>query len=284
MRILVAIDTHPYSVGILNEVAKLTANTWADITILGVQQKKTAEKPDTPLADALSRCKETFFGHLPVGAPYTSPTDLKMAEIQDGVWENTSIGRKEFTLKIRTGDTVKEILAEARERECDLIILGCNKANDCEWDGEIMHLPQKIARDADCSVLVIKEEKIPDKVICCLDQNHVSQESLEMINQIVTLHQADLKVVGLTGPKGLPGKGDVETRMNEVLQYYTARKINTLIKLVDNDDLEEYVGHATKEGLIALWIGKKSLLGKIFSKDLISKLVATSNSSVLILR
>jgi hypothetical protein len=106
-----------------------------------------------------------------------------------------------------------------------------------------------------------------------------------MVNQIVNLHQADLKIVGLTGPKGLPGKeGGVEKKMQEILHYYAARKVNTLIKLVDNEDLEAFVERATREGMIALWMGKKSLLGKIFSKDLIGKLVATSNSSALILR
>jgi hypothetical protein len=36
--------------------------------------------------------------------------------------------------------------------------------------------------------------------------------------------------------------------------------------------------------MIGLWIGKKSLLKKIFSRDLVGRLVNSSRSSVLILR
>lgn len=282
MRILAAMDKHSYSAGIAGDLAKLAANTWADIIMLGVQQGGT-DKLDESLAATLFKYQEKILGQMPAeDSPYAGPSDQQMIATQNGAWEASSRGKKELTLKVRAGDATKEILAEAREREIDLIILGCSKGGDCEWEGE-MNLPQKIARDADCSVLVIKEEKIPDKITCCLDQAHVSQDSLEMINQIVTLHQADLKIVGLTGPKGLTGK-NVETKMNEVLKYYTARGINTFVKLVDSSALENYVKKSTTEGLIALWVGKESLLSKIFSKNLIGKLVATGHSSVLILR
>ncbi len=284
MRILVAMDANKYSANIVGDVTKLAANTWADITMLAVQSGGSSSIPDQTLLNALSENQENFFAQYRKGELPHGKANLKgLKQVTDGVWMSSGDGRKNFSLKIRSGDPVREILAEAGAQQCDLIILGCSTDNGCQWDAEI-DLPQKIARDADCSVLVIKEEKMPQKITCCLDQARVSQESLEMVNQIVNLHQADLKIVGLTGPKGLPGKGEVEKKMQEILHYYTARKVNTLIKLVDNDDLEDFVSHATREGMIALWMGKKSLLGKIFPKKLIGKLVATSNSSVLILR
>ena len=117
-----------------------------------------------------------------------------------------------------------------------------------------------------------------------MDQAHVSQASLEMINQIVTLHEAELKIIGITGPKGKVGKGDVEAKIAEILKYYSDRQINAWIKLIRLDSLEEYVARASREGMIALWMGEKSLLSKIFSRDLVGKLVQYSQSSVLILR
>jgi nucleotide-binding universal stress UspA family protein len=276
-------DTNTYSADIVSDVTQLAANTWADITLLAVQGNGGGQ-PDPNLVEALSRNQQNFFGQYQGGElPHGEADPQGFKPVTPGIWQTSGSGRKEFTLKIRSGQPIKEILAEAAEQQCDLIILGCSKENGCQWDTEI-DLPQKIARDAGCSVLVIKEGKIPKKITCCLDQNQVSQDSLEMVNQIVNLHQADLKIVGLTGPKGLPGKGEVEKKMQEVLHYYAARKVNTLIKLVDNEDLEEFVERATREGMIALWMGQKSLLGKIFSKNLIGKLVATSNSSALILR
>ncbi|MDD5758895.1 MAG: universal stress protein [Desulfobulbaceae bacterium] len=284
MKILIALDANSYSAEIISDVTKLAANTWADVTMLAVQSRGEAECPDATLVKALSSNQKNFFAQYQGGElPHGEANPQGFMQTTPGVWQTSGSGRKEFTLKIRSGEPIKEILAEAGERQCDLIILGCSKDNGCQWDAEI-DLPQKIARDADCSVLVIKEGRIPKNITCCLDQAMVSQESLEMVSQIVNLHQADLKIVGLTGPKGLPGKGEVEKKMQEILHYYTARKVTTLIKLVDNEDLEKFVERATREGMIALWMGKKSLLAKIFSKDLIGKLVATSNSSALILR
>lgn len=284
MKIVIAVDANRYSAEIIGDVTKLAANTWADITLLAVQSRGEGEGPDATLVKVLGQLQQDFFGQYQGGELPHGEADLQgFTQTKPGIWQTGGNGRKDFTLKIRSGEPIREILAEAGEKQCDLIILGCSKDNGCQWDAEI-DLPQKIARDADCSVLVIKEGRIPKKITCCLDQALVSQESLEMVNQIVHLHQADLKIVGLTGPKGLPGKGEVEKKMQEILHYYSARKVTTLIKLVDNDDLEEFVGSATREGMIALWMGKKSLLRKIFSEDLIGKLVATSNSSALILR
>lgn len=284
MKILVAMDTNTYSAEIISDVTKLAANTWADITLLSVQSSGGSGNPDPNLIKALGQHQHNFFGQYKGGElPHGEADPQGFKKVSAGIWQTSGTGRKEFTLKIRSGAPIKEILAEAGEQQCDLIILGCSKDKGCQWDSEI-DLPQRIARDAKCSVLVIKEEKIPNKITCCLDQVQVSQESLEMVNQIVNLHQADLKIVGLTGTKGLPEQGEVEKKMQEILHYYSARKVNTLIKMVHSEDLEEFVERATREGMIALWMGKKSLLAKIFSKDLIGKLVATSNSSTLILR
>jgi K+-sensing histidine kinase KdpD len=41
MRILVAVDQHPYSAHVVKDVAKLAGNTWADVTLLGVGSKTT---------------------------------------------------------------------------------------------------------------------------------------------------------------------------------------------------------------------------------------------------
>ena len=289
MRILAAFDSHSYSAGIVSEVAKLAVNTWADVTMLAVQPAGSQAGPDQALVAALLGYNQAFINAF-------SGTDLPYDRLApeasfipgNGFWELSSGsrqggGRKQLILKIRSGDTTKEILAEAGEQESDLIILGCTKGLDCQWQGEI-DLPQKIAKGAGCSVLVIKDKKLPETLICCMDQAHVSQASLEMINQIVTLHEAELKIIGITGPKGKVGKGDVEAKIAEILKYYSDRQINAWIKLIRLDSLEEYVARASREGMIALWMGEKSLLSKIFSRDLVGKLVHYSQSSVLILR
>lgn len=289
MRILVALDNQSYSAGIIPDVAKLAANTWADITMLGIQSSGAKTGLDASLADTLVQHKNRFLAQFAgKESPYaTSDGKDDFIPFKNGwqvLTEKNSNSAKALNLKVRTGNAVKEIIAEADEQGCDLIILGGSSGTDCQWHGESLNLPQSIAKDAGCSVLVIKEQRPTKKIVSCLDQSHIQQESLEMINQIVTLHGADLKIVGLTGPKGLKSKEDTEKKMAEIQKYYTDRGVSTWVKMVEKEVLEEYIAKESKEGIIALWMGKKSLFGKMFSGSLIGKLIANSRSSVLILR
>lgn len=287
MRILVALDEHSYSAGIINSVARLAANTWADVTLLGVRPNATPVKSfnaDHPLVHTFLGYKDDFLGQFADSySPYTKQEQVAMGENND-IWEilgTTGSSRKELKIRIRSGNPDREILEEARQAESDLIVLGCSGGGDCQWQG-LLNLPEKIAKDASCSVMVIKEERIPKKIICCMDQPSVTQASVEMINQIVTINKVDLEIIGLTGPKGL--KDEVERQMDGILRYYMAQQINAWVKLLDMGALEEYVAQVSRDGMIALWMGKKSLLQKIFNRDLVGKLVTQAHSSVLILR
>ncbi len=282
MRILTALDSHSYSRNIIPDVARLAANTWADLTLLGVQEDKNG--PDPRMVETILACQDELLARVNREEKIYEPLrgeDLR--ESGKGCWQGSSRGRKKLTICLRGGDALKSILAQSDEEESDLIILGCTRGFDCEWENEL-GLPQKVAKEAGCSVLVIKEQKKANQISSFLDQTNVSQQSLELINQLVTLHDAGLKIVGLKGQKGLIGKEDVEKKMMELLKYYNERKISAWIKMVDMEDLEEYVVSATREGIVALWVGKKSLLSKIFSRDLVGKLVSRSQSSILILR
>jgi len=290
MRIITAFDNHSYSARIVSEVAKLAANTWADMTMLGVQSSATGNTPESALANKLKHYRNDFLAQFDGRElPYDGSADsLEFKKRKDNLWELIGYSqegdfRKKLLIKIRAGEPVKAILAEASEQESDLIVLGCTKGLDCQWNGQT-DLPQRVAKSADCSTLVIKEKKSPDTITCFLDQTYVSQASLEMVNQVVTLYNAELKIIGLTDSKGVGGNEKVETRMAEILRYYADRKINAWIKLVRPEELEEYVAQVSRENMVALWMGKKSLLSKIFSRDLVGKLVNSSQSSVLILR
>ncbi len=281
MRILAAMDRYSYSQDIIEDLAKLGANTWSDITLLAVQKGKELDKE---VANSLLSYAKRFFSYIGGDEiPYEPVKGGSFLDAGDGSWVIKTRGRKEFCLKIRSGDPEDEILKEADELQCDLIVLGCTKGIGCEWDG-VPHLPQSVAREASCSVLVIKEPRMSSQIISFLDQTSVSQESLELINQMVTLHQSGLKIVGLMGDKGIVGKGDIEGKMLEILNYYNEKRIRAWITFVEDSALEEYVARSTTEGMVALWMGKQSFLSRIFSKDLLGKLIENTQSSVLILR
>jgi nucleotide-binding universal stress UspA family protein len=291
MRILVAVDQNPYSAYAVDEVAKLARNTLANVMLLGV-----SAKPDSPsalrnrnqsLTDALDKYRETFLSHFPEDdSPYVNREfGYELIEVRKGVLELLSVcrgARKEFRTRMRLGAPVKQILAESQEAEADLIVLGCSAENMCVWDDGVK-VPQKIANDATCSVLVAKEEKPSNKIVCCLDQNTTSQESLEIINQMLTLYHADLEIVGITDDAhGL--KFDVDRKINSILKYYNDRQIDPFVKLVALSSLESFVSEESRRGMVALWMGKKSIVERVFPRTKVNRLVRASGSSVLILR
>ncbi len=288
MRIIVAVDQGPYSEQAVDEAARLARNTWPHTRLLAVDPGGQAPGEDGshPRLETLRRYRGRFleaFG----GDECPYPLDEQSYELREaakGVWEERSPGRtshKDLRLRLRLGAPAKEILAEAQELDCDLIVIGCDQDKGCSWQDD-QGLPQKVASQAPCSVLVVKGTKKIEQMVCCLDQEQVSQASLELINQLVTLYQARLDVVGLTEKDKL--KAEVEKKMAGVLDYYTARKITPWLELVDQQALPAFIDQQAQRGIVALWMGKKSIFQKIFSRGKVAQLIQASQSPVLILR
>lgn len=294
MRILVAVDNNSYSAHIVGEAAKLAANTWADISILGIQSKNASKTGDLDasagiaksLSDTLFTYRENFLDYFTEEeCPYARDNfSKKLEEIRKGVWEekgSSRDGKKNLRLRLRSGNPVKEILAEANEEESDLIVLGCDSTNGCAWEDAVA-APQKVANHAACSVLVVKKKEKVRRIVCCLDHDRTSQESLEMINQMVTLYGARLTIVGLTENESL--KEDVEKKLENILRYYLAKNIEPWIELVELSSLDSYISQGDNSRLMALWMGKKSIIEKVLPRSKVNKLIKGSESSVLILR
>jgi nucleotide-binding universal stress UspA family protein len=293
MRILVAVDQHPYSAHVVKDVAKLAGNTWSDITLLGVGPKTTDIGRSTnhtkikhPLAEKLRSYRRNFLDHFSKeDSPYEKRSfNYEFVEINRGIWEELYIcrgGRKDLKIMLRSGNPVKEILTQSHEDDSDLIAMGCSKKGDCQWRDTI-NLPQKVANSATCSVLVVKQEKQIRKIVCCLDQENISQGSIEMINQMVTLYQTELEIVGLTD--GTAVKPMVEKNLDAILKYYNARQIKAWIKLVDIASLPSFISQEASRSMMALWMGGQSILTKMFPKGKVDKLIQGSESSILLLR
>jgi nucleotide-binding universal stress UspA family protein len=293
MRILVAVDQHPYSAHVVKDVAKLAGNTWADVTLLGVGPKATDIGRSSnragikhPLTEKLRNYRRGFLDHFEKEeSPYEKRScNYEFVEVKRGLWEELYIcrgDRKDLKIVLRSGNPFKEILAQSQEDDSDLIAMGCYKKGDCQWKGTI-NLPQKVANNATCSVLVVKQQKQIRKIVCCLDQENISQGSIEMINQMVTLYQTELEIVSLTD--GTAMKPLVEKNLDAILKYYNARKIKAWIKLVDVVSLASFISQEASRSMMALWMGEHSLLSKMFPKGKVDKLIQGSESSVLLLR
>jgi nucleotide-binding universal stress UspA family protein len=297
MKILAAVDRNPYSACAVEEVARLAKNTLANVTLLGVLSRKEVRNepyghvstpwgPAHPLAQALREYRERFLSHFgDEDSPYINREfDYELIEVTKGVWQELCVcrsARKSLKVRTRTGDPVKQILAESEDDDSDLVVVACSEEKLCAWEGDA-RVPERIATDAACSVLVVKQERNVNKIVCCLDQDRTSQESLEMINQMVSIHHADLEVVGISDGEGL--KAEVERKMNIILKYYVDRQINPLIKVVPLASLESFISEEASQGLMALWMGKKSVLENVFPRSKVNRLIKASHSSVLILR
>lgn len=282
MRILFAVDEHSYSANALPLVARLGKNTWADITLLLTQIKgtlassksadmkgKTVPGGNTVLAGYHLQLLKHFD---PVTSPYieADPDDKKAIHIQ-----------KEIITCLRKGNPAREILEQAKKDECDLIIIGCSSQKQCSWrDGG--KVPLWVANEAECSVLVIKEDKAINKVLCCLDHDSISQNSLEMVSQMVTLLNADLDIVVLTESEDVQEK--IDKKLAWLVSYYSARDIFPFIELVKLASLETFISQQARWGLMAMWMGKKSILQRVFPSNKVSRLLKANESSLLLLR
>jgi nucleotide-binding universal stress UspA family protein len=294
MKILLAVDQNPYSAQAVEKVAKLAANTWANVSLVAIQSKNGG-KPGggapltaagNPLIQALFEHRETFLSYFDKEeCPYAStggPAELK--ELKKGVFEvlqASQRAKKTLRIRLRTGSPGKEILSEAREEESDLIVLGCDHLNGCAWESGAS-VPRKVANEAQCSVLIAKAEKNVKRMLCCLDHDRISQASLEMINQMVTLHGAQLTIVGLAENQSL--KAEVEKKLDTILRYYQERGIDPWIELVDISSLDSFIAQEGRWGLMALWMGKQSILEKALPRSKVNKLIKGSEASVVILR
>ena len=282
MKILVALDAKDYSRNILKDVARLAGNTLADLVFLGVQDEASAAPKQALLKNLLKYQHDVYSYFSPDELPYADFSSDQPVAQGKGDWIISAKGMKEFTVRIRSGSVARQAIATAAEMDCDLVVLGCSGKAGCEWDGE-MNVPLRIARDAPCSVLVVKQTRKTSQIVSILDHTVVSQNSLEMINQLVTLHDAGLKIVGVQQKKG-GKKAQVEQRMVELMKYYNDLEINVWVKVLDSEQVGNYVTNSSREAIVALWMGKESLLKKLFSQSMVDKLLETTKSSLLILR
>lgn len=264
---------------VLAEGAAIARQTWADVALLGIDADGGNSSCETAMAQMLES-KQTFltmFGDLGDDCPYTlARRGSKTVMAAPGVYENLEVllGRfKNLSVRVRQGNPGPQVLGEAADAGSTLIVMANHDVNP---------LCRTVANEAACSVLAVKGETRPKRVVCCLDQENISQASLEMVNQLTTGYQAELELVGITHAGEL--KGEVDRQMDHLVQYYQSKGINTLVRLVEDKTMTAFFSRYAKAHLICLWMGEKSRLKKLFSRQGVKKLIDDATSSVLILR
>ena len=283
MKIIVAVDSNPYSGHVAHEVGKLAVNTWADITIIGVLSptEDTTVARETLKEQLVKYRRIILDSYTSDSCPYNRDAVEQWEQTEDGYsTARTGGGLKQLQLLIAKGSAAQEILLYNQRSESDLIVISCDKDLGCSWQSG--KVPMKVATEASCSVLVVKETKEPEQVVCCLDHDHVTQYSLEMINQLVTLYGAELKIVGISDSDSL--KENIEQKMQQLLEYYNNIKLTPWLEVVDGATMPSFISMESQKNLVALWVGPTSFLNRFFPKKRISSFISDSPSSVLLLR
>ncbi|WP_319777229.1 universal stress protein [Maridesulfovibrio sp.] len=288
MKILIPVDENTYSMYAIRHAARLARNTWPDLALLGIDQKGLLPGIEPNFTDSNPKvrmlhnyCKDLLALLGSNSELYVAGDEqFLMSEQGNRLAGEDHAGRKKLQLHLRNASPVKAILEEAKNNDSDLIIMGCSRSGSA-WENDA-HAPGKVADRANCPVLIIKDEHPITKIVCCLDHAHVTQESLEMISQLVTFYDAELEIVGILKHSQL--KHEVEQQMGEVLDYYLKRNICALVKVVDEKSLESFISSGTQKNLMAVWLSPKSTLQRLFPRDKVATLVNNTLSSLLVLR
>ncbi|MCB2185137.1 MAG: universal stress protein [Deltaproteobacteria bacterium] len=295
MKILLAVDDSVYSRYAAAEAVKLACNAWADVTILGLCDKKKtpAEGPGCPPDAGPWQKGLTAFEQMfrEQGPPDDNPyipleESLEWVEVSKGVWEEFRVlrgVRKDLRVRLRAGDGA-QVLIEDTTADYDLIVLGCGPGGESlAGPGPGNATLQKIVENSRASVLLVKQDQDIHKIVCCLDNSEVPQANLEMINLLATIHQATLELLGLTREGWI--QIEVDNKLSNLWRYFSTTQSQQVVTgFKEHSKLEPFVSNQARPDLLVLWRGKQSILNTLFPKKWLGDLLTKSQSSVLVLR
>lgn len=286
MRILFVADEEPHTAYALEELARLSINTWADVIFLGVSPDAPGLLEQGSLVRALKRYRDTFLERVGgEDGPYAmNRWQHEWILTRARVWEQLLVcrsSRKDLRVRFRVGPVASEILAEASEQEVDLIVMGCPSGPQCCWGGSDQ-VPPRVLSEAGCSVLLVKDQHEFGRIVACLDQSYISQDSLEMINQIATIHGASVELVGLSEEGTV--KRDIYRRIIEIGDYFEDRQIKVDVRVTDVQQFEKFLEQELREDLVAIWAGKRSLIDRLFPREWVGRFATKWIRSSLVMR
>jgi nucleotide-binding universal stress UspA family protein len=286
MRILFVADEEPHTAYALEELARLSINTWADVIFLGVSPEVPGSLEQDSLMRALKAYRDTFLERAGgEDGPYAmNRWQHEWMPTRARAWEQILVcrsARKDLRVRFRAGVVASEILTEASEQEVDLIVMGCPSGSECRWGGSDQVHP-KVLSEAGCSVLLVKDQHEFGRIVACLDQSYISQDSLEIINQMATIHKASVELVGLSGEGSV--KRDVYRRIIEIGDYFEDRQIKVEVRVTDVQQFEKFLEQELREDLVAIWAGKRSLIDRLFPREWVGRFASKWTRSSLVMR
>lgn len=253
MNILVVVEHTRFKRKLAKEVGRLAANTWANITLLGHLPQfvpQFEEEEPAELQENIFRYREAICNSFPdESCPYPIKWSEKWQKKGQSLFITTDSGHKFLDLIVINHQKNLKVISLVRNKTIDLLILG----DQSDYRSALV----AGAMEAAGSVLVIKGTEDPQQIVCCLDHDQVSHNSLEMINQIITLYNAELKIVGFSD--GGRNQSRIESCLQHLLNYYSKLKVTPWLELVDASIMVQFLIQEAQKNLVALQCSKKSI-------------------------
>jgi hypothetical protein len=275
MNILVVTDSRYFRQQLAREVGRFAANTWANITLLGTLSASDKNQLDYSQQCLLNYRKE-ILNFLPVESDRTSIQKSILAWQKNGdrfTLISPDSWQKRLELVLIDGNIIQEIHFFSKRHALDLLVLdGYSNLNP---------LLLEAATEASGCVLVAKGATDPNQIVCCLSHEHISQNSLEMINQLTTLYNAALKFVGFSNREN--ERMHIEILLKQLLHYYNDLNLTPWLEMVDVSIMPQFIVQQSKKNLVAISVEKNSSCNGLFTQEGLMSLISNTPSSVLLL-
>jgi len=275
MNILVVTDSRYFRQQLAREVGRFAANTWANITLLGTLSAFDKNKFDYS-QQCLLNYRQEILNFLPVESDRTSIQKSILAWQKNGdrfTLISPDSWQKRLELVLIDGNIIQEIHFFSKRHALDLLVLdGYSNLNP---------LLLEAATEASGCVLVAKGATDPNQIVCCLSHEHISQNSLEMINQLTTLYNAALKFVGFSNREN--ERMHIEILLKQLLHYYNDLNLTPWLEMVDVSIMPQFIVQQSKKNLVAISVEKNSSCNGLFTQEGLMSLISNTPSSVLLL-
>ncbi len=248
MNILVIVESTGFNKKLAKEVGRLAANTWANITLLGYLPKLVKEKSRTLQENIIKYRDEILSCFSDEGSPYPRIWSEEWQNKDQSLVMPMESAQKRLDLIIVKAEDDLNIISFLRSKPVDLLIFG----DQADFQSPVIAGTMEVAG----SLLVIKGIKDPHQVVCCLDHDQIHHNSLDIINQLVTLYNAELKIVGFSN--GGQNQKKIEACLQYLLNYYSNLKVTPWLELVDASIKAQFLVKESQKKLVALGYEKKS--------------------------
>jgi len=295
-KILVAIAYFESCRRALELAGRLAKVVQADLTVLHVHQPRLRASPlgigamreklaewglETGPFRLLRQAEETLIelGAIKLDEQINPVQKHALKALAKGLYEVHLLGphEEDIRFRLREGDPVRQILAEAEEGY-DLIITGTRGYKGIKRF-LVGSIAEEVAFHAPCSILVAKNLQPYQGILVGTDGSAHAREALRQAGELAQALGTRLRVLAVAEE----GDGKkARANLDEALKVLAPLSLKVEPLLREGDPLEELVAEAGQEQIIVVGRSERSRMEKFFASSLPLRLLERAEAPVLI--